>query len=330
MVKEDNAMLTRRGMLGQVAAGGAWALGSGVAAAAIGGTATNFPIPRGACDCHVHVFGAAAQFPFAERRTYTPPPASVEQLLELQRDLHMDRVVVVQPSVYGTDNACTMDGVKRMGSRARGIVVIDKSTPRAALQEMASAGARGIRLNLNTAGVFDPNTAKQQLDTVAEQLRGLNWHVQMFVALSVISALTDYFKQYPYPVVFDHFGQPKAPEGVGQPGFANLLDLVKSGHAYVKISGAYRVSTQPPAYADATPLAQALVAANPDRIVWGTDWPHPNGASARSINEIATPFPIDDGLLLNELPKWVPDAATRKKILVDNPARLYGFEPVAG
>src|SRR5205807_2679166 len=233
MLKEDNAMLTRRAMLGQVAAGGAWALGSGVAAAAIGGTATNFPIPR------------------------------------------------------------------------------------AALQGMAGAGARGIRLNLNTAGVFDPNTAKQQLDTVAEQLRGLNWHVQMFVALSVISALTDYFKQYPYPVVFDHFGQPKAPQGVGQPGFANLLELVKSGHAYVKISGAYRVSTEAPAYADATPLAQALVAANSDRIVWGTDWPHPNGGSARSINEIATPFPIDDGLLLNELPKWVSDAATRKKILVD-------------
>jgi predicted TIM-barrel fold metal-dependent hydrolase len=136
--------------------------------------------------------------------------------------------------------------------------------------------------------------------------------------------------QDPYPVVFDHFGQPKAPLGVGQPGFANLLELVKSGHAYVKISGAYRVSDKAPAYADATPLAQALVAANADRIVWGTDWPHPNGGSASSINEIATPFPIDDGLLLNELPKWVPDAATRKKILVDNPARLYGYEPVAG
>ena len=326
-------MLTRRAMLRQAAAAGgaAWALGAGGAAtAAIGGTATNFAIPRGACDCHVHVFGDTAKFPFAERRTYTPPPASVEQLLELQRDLHMDRVVVVQPSVYGTDNACTMDGVRRMGARARAIVVIDKSTPRAALEEMAGAGARGIRLNLNTAGNFDPNSAKQQLDTVAEQISGLNWHVQMFVALSVISALKDYFMQYPYPVVFDHFGQPKAPQGIGQPGFANLLDLVKSGRAYVKISGAYRVSTMAPAYADSTPLAQALVAANPDRIVWGTDWPHPNGASARSIAEIATPFPIDDGLLLNELTTWVPDAATRKKILVDNPARLYGFEPVAG
>ena len=324
-------MLTRRAMLRQAAAGGAaWALGAGAALSAPGRSATNFDIPRGACDCHVHVFGDTAKFPFAERRTYTPPPASVEELLELQRDLHMDRVVVVQPSVYGTDNTCTVDGVRRMGARARGIAVIDKSTPRASLQEMADGGIRGIRLNLSTAGNFDPNSAKQQLDAVAEQIRGLNWHVQMFVALSVISALKDYFMQYPYPVVFDHFGQPKAPQGIGQPGFANLLDLVKSGGAYVKISGAYRVSTMAPAYAEATPLAQALVAANPDRIVWGTDWPHPNGASARSIAEIATPFPIDDGLLLNELAKWAPDAATRMKILVDNPARLYGYEPVAG
>jgi len=151
----------------------------------------------------------------------------------------------------------------------------------------------------------------------------------MYVALSVISTLKDYFAQLPFPVVFDHFGQPKAPLGVEQPGFANLIDLVKSGQAYVKISGAYRVSNKAPDYADATPLAKALVAANPDRIVWGTDWPHPNGASARSIAEIAMPFPIDDGLLLNELGKWVPESATRRKILVDNPARLYGFEPAA-
>jgi predicted TIM-barrel fold metal-dependent hydrolase len=320
-------MLTRRDMLGQVTAAGsaAWALQTGIAHGAAGRTAVNFEIPSAACDCHVHIFGDPAKFPFATRRTYTPPPASIEELLELQRDLHMDRVVVVQPSVYGTDNACTVDAVRKMGARARGIAVIDGSTPRAALQEMAGAGIRGVRLNLNTAGVFDPSSAKQQLDAVAEQIRGLNWHVQMFVALSVISALKDYVMQLPFPVVFDHFGQPKAPLGVGQPGFANLLDLVKSGHAYVKISGAYRVSEQAPAYADATPLAKALVAANPDRIVWGTDWPHPNGGSARSIAEIAQPFPIDDGLLLNELAKWVPDTATRKKILVDNPARLYGF-----
>jgi hypothetical protein len=191
--EEDNVMLTRRAMLSQVTAAGgaAFALGAGVANAAVGGSATNFAIPRGATDCHVHVFGETAKFPFAATRGYTPPPASVEQLLELQGDLHMERVVVVQPSVYGTDNACTLDGVKRMGARARAIVVIDKSTPRSALQEMAGAGARGIRLNLSSSGNFDPNSAKQQLDQVAEQLRGLNWHVQMYVALSIISTLKD-------------------------------------------------------------------------------------------------------------------------------------------
>jgi predicted TIM-barrel fold metal-dependent hydrolase len=323
--------ITRRTMLGQISAAGtaAW-LGGGEGAAAADRSPVNFEIPRNACDCHVHVFGDSTAFPFAASRGYTPPPASVDELLQLQRDLHMERVVVVQPSVYGTDNSCTLDGVKRMGVRAGAIVVIDKSTPRGALQEMAAAGARGIRLNLATSGNFDPSSAKQQLDVVAEQLRGLNWHVQMYVALSVISALKDYFMQFPYPVVFDHFGQPKAPEGVGQPGFANLLELVKAGRSYVKISGAYRVSTKGPDFADATPLAQALIAANPDRIVWGTDWPHPNAGTARSINEIAAPFDINDGLLLNQLPQWVPDAATRKKILVDNPARLYGFEPASG
>src|SRR2546425_10131801 len=165
-------MLTRRAMLGQVAAGGAWALGSGVAAAVIGGTATNFPVPRGACDCHVHVFGDPAKFPFAEKRVYTPPPATVEQLLELQRDLHLDRVVVVQPSVYGADNACTLDAVRRMGARARGVAVIDKATSRTALEEMAAAGIRGGRLNpvTSSAGRFDPAEAKALLDTTAEQI----------------------------------------------------------------------------------------------------------------------------------------------------------------
>src|SRR4029079_3333953 len=132
----------------------------------------------GACDCPVHVFGNPAQFPFAEKRVYTPPPASVEQLLELQRDLHLDRVVVVQPSVYGADNACTLAAVRRMGARARGIAVIDKATSRKALEEMASAGIRGVRLNLetNTAGRFEPADAKAVLDATAEQIRALVLH----------------------------------------------------------------------------------------------------------------------------------------------------------
>jgi len=280
----------------------------------------------------VHVFGDPAKFPFATKRIYTPPQASVEELLQLQKDLHLDRVVVVNPSVYGTDNACTVDAVRRMGARARGIAVIDKTTPRAALDEMAAAGVRGIRLNLqtNTAGKFEPSAAKGVLDDVAKQIDGLNWHVQIYTGLDVIAAMKDHVGQLPFPLVFDHFGRAEASKGASQPGFDVLLALVKSGHAYVKISGSYRVSEKAPDFADATPLAQALVAANSDRIVWGTDWPHPNSDAGRGkpLTEISEPFPIDDGLLLDQLPKWVPDAALRKKILVDNPARLYGFGPI--
>src|SRR3954447_19675357 len=157
-------MPTRRAMLAQVsaAAGAAWAMRAGVAVGAASRTAVDFDVPRGACDCHVHVFGNPAQFPFAEKRVSTPPLASVEQLLELQRDLHLERVVVVQPSVYGADNACTLDAVRRMGQRARAVVVIGEQTSRGELQEMHGVGARGVRLNLETttAGAFDSGRAK--------------------------------------------------------------------------------------------------------------------------------------------------------------------------
>ncbi len=329
-------MLTRRAVLSQAsaAASAAWAMRAGVAAGAAGRTAVDFDVPRGACDCHVHVFGDPAKFPFAEKRVYTPPQASVEQLIELQRDLRLDRVVVVQPSVYGADNACTVDAVRRMGARARGVAVIDKSTSRKALEEMAGAGIRGVRLNLetNTAGQFDPADAKAVLDATAEQIRGLGWHVQIYARTAVIAGLKEHLARMPFPVVIDHFGRGNPAQGPSQSDFAAFTDLVKSGRVYVKISGAYRVSKMAPDFAEVTPLAQALVAANPDRIVWGTDWPHPNSDYGRGkpLTEISPPFPIDDGLLLNQLPKWVPDAAVRKKILVDNPARLYGFEAVAG
>ena len=330
-------MLTRRDMLHHLGAAGvsAAALQAGIAAAAMPSerSAPNFEVPRGACDCHVHVFGDPENFPFAEKRIYTPPGASVDELLQLQSSLHLDRVVVVQPSVYAADNSCTVDAVRRMGMRARGVAVIDKSTSAAAIDDMAAAGVRGVRLNLetNTAGKFDPDSAKVLLDATAKQIAGRGWHVQFYTRLTTIAALKDHFAQMPFPLVFDHFGRAAAAEGPGQPGFDALLDLVKSGRAYVKISGAYRCSEKAPDYADVMPLAQALVKANADRIVWGTDWPHPNSDAGRGkpLTDITAPFPIDDGLLFNQLAKWVPDAGLRKKILVDNPARLYGFETKA-
>jgi predicted TIM-barrel fold metal-dependent hydrolase len=323
-------------MLHQLGAAGvsAAALQSGLAQAEMPAnpTAPNFEVPPGACDCHVHVFDPS-KFPYAERRTYTPPTATVEELLQLQKSLHLDRVVVVQPSVYAADNSCTLDSIRRMGARARGVAVIDKNTSRAAIDEMHGAGVRGVRLNLqtNVGGKFDAAGAKALLDATAKQLEGRGWHVQFYTGLDTIAALKDHLSQLPFPVVFDHFGRAKAAEGVGQPHFDALLDLVKDGHAYVKISGAYRCSEKAPDYADVTPLAQALVKANRDRLVWGSDWPHPNSDAGRGkpLTAITAPFPIDDGTVFNQVAKWVPDAATRKKILVDNPARLYGFESKA-
>jgi predicted TIM-barrel fold metal-dependent hydrolase len=158
-------------------------------------------------------------------------------------------------------------------------------------------------------------------------MKARGWHVQLFTSLPMISAIKDLVLASPVPVVFDHFGGAQAELGVGQPGFADLVELVKSGKAHVKISGAYRASKRGPDFADATPLAQALIAANPDRIVWGTDWPHPDSVTppGKQVTDVTPLHQIDDGLLLNQLPVWTADAGVRKKILVDNPAKLYGF-----
>jgi predicted TIM-barrel fold metal-dependent hydrolase len=289
-------------------------------------SAVDFDIPPGACDCHTHVFGNGIDFPWSPKRVYTPPPASWEQLLQLQNDLHLSRVVIVQPSVYGADNSCTIDGISRLGPRARGVAVIDAATSRDALEGMAASGIRGVRLNLETAGEFNPDTAKKMLDATARQIEGLGWHVQIFTRPAVIAALQAHFRQQPFAIAIDHFGGFPAAQGSNQPHFDALIDLVKSG-CYVKISGGYRVSDHAPDYPDVALLARALIAANPDRVVWGTDWPHPdsNYGAGIPLSEISPAMPIDDGALLNQLAVWAPDPAVRRKILVDNPARLYGF-----
>jgi len=292
------------------------------AAASTVKTPVSFDPPPGACDCHVHVFDPA-HFPYFGERVYTPPEATVADLRDLQTALRFERVVIVQPSVYGTDNSCTLDGVRQLGARARAVAVIDAATSPAALDTMAAAGVRGVRLNVQTAGENDPVVVRRLLNATAEQLRGRNWHIQFNTNLAVIAALQSDLAALPFPVVFDHFARAQATAGVQQPGFDALLALVKSGRAYVKISAAYRISEQKPDYADAAPIAQAIVAANPDRVVWGSNWPHPGRGTSRTA--IAPPYPSDDGMLLNQLPKWVPDPAIRRKILVDNPARLYGF-----
>jgi len=301
-------------------------MGAAFGGASTARTAVDFDVPRGACDCHVHVFDPA-HFPYDSGRIYTPPEASIDDLRNLQSALHVHRVVVVAPSVYGIDNSCTINAVRRLGARARGVVVIDKSITAAELDDIAAVGVRGVRLNLETAGDTDAVTAKRTLNAIAEQLRGRDWHIQFDTRLSVIAALKHDIAALPFPVIISHFGRARAALGPSQPGFDDLLGLVKSGRVYVKISAPYRTSDKSPDFTDAAPLAQALVAANPDRVLWGSNWPHPGRGPTPTA--IAPPYPNDDGCVFNLLPKWVSDSAIRQKILVDNPARLYGFEAAA-
>ncbi len=298
-----------------------------LAAAAQPSTPVNFDVPAGACDCHTHIHGDPEKFPFFSGRVYTPELASPEEMSALHKALRIERVVIVTPSVYGTDNSATLFGMKARGASARGVAVIDDKTPESDLDAMGKAGIRGIRLNLATGGVSDPAVGRPRFQAAVERVKNRGWHIQLFTGLAMISAIKDLVAASPVPVVFDHFGGAQAALGPEQPGFSDLLELVKSGKAHVKISGAYRASKLGPDYADAAPLARALIAANSDRIVWGTDWPHPDSVTppGKKPSDVTPLFQIDDGRLLNQLTAWAPDAPVRKKVLVDNPAQLYGF-----
>jgi predicted TIM-barrel fold metal-dependent hydrolase len=320
-------MLTRREILvGMIAVGAIMRTRTSFAKAAQPATPVSFDVPAGACDCHTHIHGDPEKFPFFSGRVYTPEMALPDEMATLHKALHMQRVVIVTPSVYGTDNSATLYGMKARGADARGVAVIDDKTPESELDAMGRAGVRGIRLNLATGGVNDPAVGRQRFLAAIERITNRNWHVQMNTNLAMIAAIKEQVAASPVAVVFDHFGGARAELGPQQPGFAELVELVRSGQVYVKISAAYRVSRLAPDYADVVPLAQALIGANPDRVVWGTDWPHPATTPPGGKATDVTPLmQIDDGRLLNQLPVWAPDPAIRKKILVDNPARLYAF-----
>jgi len=289
-------------------------------------TPVDFEVPKGACDCHTHIFGDPQRFPYFAARVYTPESASIAEMRSLHRALHTDRVVIVQPSVYGTDNSCTIDAIKQLGPGARGIAAVDEKISDAKLDEMHQQGIRGIRINLETAGQFDPALAHKRLQAAIEKIQNRReWHIEIYTRLSVIEAIHDQVMNSPVPVSFDHFGGAQATLGIKQPGFDVLLTLLKSGKAYVKISAPYRSSKLAPDYPDVAPLAKALIGANPQRIIWGTDWPHPAQIPGKKATEITPLYQIDDGRDLNMVAMWAPDAARRRTILVDNPAKLYGF-----
>lgn len=262
------------------------------------------PLAPGACDCHVHIFGPRARFPLARERAYTPPEASIEGLLALQKRLGLERVVIVQPSVYGSDNSCTLDALRRLGPRARGVAVIDSRTPDEELQVMQRTGVRGVRVNLQTAG-GEPAL----IEEAAARVAPLGWHVQTFARIAVLRHL----KPLAVALVLDHFGLPATEDEVRY-----LAHLVKWQNVYVKLSAGHRLRMDP------GPVARALLEANPERCVWGSDWPHPV-TGARDPRTVQPFDRIDDAAALERLRGWARDAALFRKILVDNPARLYDF-----
>jgi len=318
-------MLTRREfMVGAVAAGVILRTKAGFAKPSQPATPVNFDVPAGACDCHTHIHGDPEKFPFFAGRVYTPEMALPEEMARLHKALHIQRVVIVTPSVYGTDNSSTLYGMKARGEDARGVAVIDDKTSESDLDAMERAGMRGIRINLLTVGTTDPTIGRQRFQAAVERMKKRNWHIQIFTSPVMLSAMKDQLAASPVPVVFDHFGGADEALGPQQPGFADLLELVRSGKAYIKIS---IPEGQRKDYTGFAPLAKALIAANPERILWGTNWPHPNSVTppGRKPTDLNPLYQVDDGLVMNLLAVWAPDAGVRKKILVDNPARLYGF-----
>src|SRR3954468_3097049 len=256
--REEHSMPTRRDvLLASIAAGVAMKTRSVFAKAAQPATAVNFEVPTGACDSHTHIHPDPAKFPMFSGRVYTPELASPEEMSALHKALHMERVVIVTPSIYGPDNSATLFGMKARGPAARGVAVIDDKTSDSDLDAMGQAGIRGIRLNLATGGVNDPNVGRTRFQAAVDRMKARGWHIQLFTNLAMITAIKELVANAPVPVVFDHFGGAQAELGVAQPGFSDLLELVKSGKAHVKISGAYRSSKLAPDYQDIVPFAQA-------------------------------------------------------------------------
>lgn len=295
-------------------------------------TQPRFQVPPGACDCHVHVFDPQ-RFPFTPKRSYTPGPASLENLLAFQNRIGMSRVVLVQPSVYGADNACLLSALGRLGEKARGVAVIDPaSTSDAELDALARAGVRSVRVNFEAAGDRDPASAARALAAVSQRIAGRGWSIQVYARLQVIAELQDTITHLPVPLVADHFGGARGNGGTGQPGFATLLGLVKSEKVFVKLSAPYRASGRAPDYEDVSPIARALIAAAPGQMIWASDWPHTGGGATGSndrkewtLADIEPFRTVDVLYVLGLLADWTGDDASWRRILVDNPARLYGF-----
>jgi predicted TIM-barrel fold metal-dependent hydrolase len=270
-----------------------------------------FKAPAGATDTHLHIFGPDERYPLVTNRRFTPPAASVAEYLHLQRTLGLSRAVLVQPSSYGTDNRRQLDAAREMDIPARVIVVVPPSIGDREIDELYRAGARGVRFIPTQPG----STPLTELEHYADRFGALGWHLQLMLAPTHLIDLAPRLHKLNCDFVIDHMGDIQAAQGIEQPAFQTLLRLLDTARCWTKLSAPYHASRQPPPYPEIIPLTQALLKARPDRLLWGSDWPHVNpDGPMRNTTEYFD-------LLLD----WVPDEDVRQRILVDNPARLYGF-----
>jgi len=271
-------------------------------------------LPPGACDAHCHIFGPGDRFPYSDDRTYTPPDAPLEKFEALQERLGLERAVFVQASCHGTDNAAMLDALRRGSGRYAGVAMIDRRFSDAALDELHEAGVRGTRFNF-----VEHLGGAPELDEfweVVHRVAGRGWHIVLHFDAADIPRYLGLLGQMPCPYVIDHMGRVPVTDGVGQEPFQRLVELMtRDTRAWVKVSGAERLTAGGAApYDDVVPFARALIDAAPDRVLWGTDWPHPN----------VRVMP-DDGDLVDLLADFAPDPAVREQILVANPTVLYDF-----
>jgi len=269
--------------------------------------------PPLACDAHCHIFGPASKFPYAEDAPYVPPDSPFEALQRLHKVLGIERAVIVHASCHGSDMRVTLDGIARSKGAYRGTAIIDEGYTEKDFQRMHDGGIRGVRFNFVKHLGGRPDM--QFFQKTIQRIQAMGWHLILHLDATDLVEFEDMFKRIPVPMVIDHMGRVKAAGGLEQQPFRILLSSMKNPNMWVKICGAERVSSMGPPFTDAVPFAQALIAAAPERILWGTDWPHPN---------VGAHMP-NDGDLVDLFPRMAPDPGVQRKILVENPARLYGF-----
>jgi len=276
-----------------------------------------FKFPPLACDCHAHICGPQDVYKYIPERIYSPPDALIPDYKRLLAALGCTRAVLVQPSFYGTDNSAMLAAMKDAGEGFRGVAVIADTGTTRELEAMHAAGIRGARLNIVDVREGKGQLPMERITRLADRIKPFGWHIEFLMHVDEFPDLDTMLGKLPVDVVFGHLGYVKTEKGTATPGFLALLRLLRDGRAWVKFTGAYRISSQTLPHPDTNGFAHALTAMAPDRIVWGTDWPH-------VMTKWTIPVP-NDGAIADLLLHWIPDAALRARVLADNPAKLYGF-----